>query len=222
MPDDRTTKARIRDAAISLIARSSTANVTARDVAGEAGVSAGSVIHHFGSMEGLRTACDAHVAALIRHTEGEALSSGAALDFAAMFSDPELAEVSGYLASVLTESSPIVDQLVDDLVANAVDYMAEGVEAGSITPSSVHRERTVLLAIWNLGALVLHRHLERLVGVDITSPQSYTDGDARDFGLAMTEVLAHGLLTPEYAAEIEAAMNTPPPAFPDAKGNEDD
>ena len=50
---DRTAKARIRDAAIECYAFHGD-DCTARMVAEKAGVSPGLVIHHFGSMEGLR------------------------------------------------------------------------------------------------------------------------------------------------------------------------
>ena len=55
-PDDRTVRARVRDAAIDLIAAGGVEALTARAVAERAGVSPGSVIHNFGSMEGLRRA----------------------------------------------------------------------------------------------------------------------------------------------------------------------
>ena len=59
--EDLTTRARIRDAAVDLFARDGFAHVTVRRIATEAGVSPALVIHHFGSKEGLRAACDAHV-----------------------------------------------------------------------------------------------------------------------------------------------------------------
>src|SRR5674476_1121889 len=62
-PDDRSTKARIRDAAIDCVAEHGVAATPARRVAAAAGVSTGLVIHHFGPMEGLRSECDEYVAA---------------------------------------------------------------------------------------------------------------------------------------------------------------
>src|SRR3954470_20873529 len=56
--DDLTARARIRDAAIALMADRGTAGATVRDIAQAAGVSSGLVRHHFGSKEGLRDACD--------------------------------------------------------------------------------------------------------------------------------------------------------------------
>ena len=74
--DDRTTRARIRDAAIDCIAQHGLTDTTVRKIAAAAGVSPGLVIHHFGSMDALREACDQHVADEIRRQKSAALSSG--------------------------------------------------------------------------------------------------------------------------------------------------
>ena len=58
--EDLTARARIRDAAITSFAATGF-DATVRQIATQAGVSAGLVIHHFGSKDGLRAACDAEV-----------------------------------------------------------------------------------------------------------------------------------------------------------------
>ena len=63
--DDRTAIARIRDAAIEQFGQHGF-NVGLRAIAEAAGVSAALVIHHFGSKEGLRKACDDYIAEEIR------------------------------------------------------------------------------------------------------------------------------------------------------------
>jgi AcrR family transcriptional regulator len=74
--DDRTAKARIRDAAIASFSENGIAGTTARKVATAAGVSPGLVIHHFGSMEDLRVACDEHIATTIGQFKHETMSGG--------------------------------------------------------------------------------------------------------------------------------------------------
>ena len=59
--DDRTAVARIRDAAIEQWGEHGF-NVGLRSIAESAGVSAALVIHHFGSKDGLRKACDDYIA----------------------------------------------------------------------------------------------------------------------------------------------------------------
>src|SRR5699024_11466848 len=71
---DLTARARIRDAAIECFGQQGF-GVSVRAIAKHAGVSAGLVIHHFGSKEKLREACDDHVIQLIRETKTETLTS---------------------------------------------------------------------------------------------------------------------------------------------------
>jgi len=169
--DDRTTKARIRDAAIACFAEHGIDGTTARKVAASAGVSAGLVMHHFGSMDNLRRACDEHVVAMIRDLKGGAISAGAGFDpLAALRSASGGPPLARYLARTLVDGSPHVAELVDEIVADAVEYTETGVETGLLMPSNYPQQRAAILTIWSLGALVLHEHLERLTGVDITKP----------------------------------------------------
>src|ERR1700754_3268442 len=71
-PDDRTAVARIRDAAIEQWGEHGF-NVGLRSVAESAGVSAALVIHHFGSKDGLRKACDDYIAEQVREAKTESL-----------------------------------------------------------------------------------------------------------------------------------------------------
>src|ERR1700739_2418902 len=70
--DDLTAAARIRDAAIEQFAEHGF-GVGLRSIAEAAGVSAALVIHHFGSKDGLRKACDDYVAEEIRNDKSEAM-----------------------------------------------------------------------------------------------------------------------------------------------------
>jgi len=169
--DDRTAKARIRDAAISCFAERGIDATTARKVAAAAGVSPGLVMHHFASMDGLREACDEYVAAAIRDLKSGAMTAGAAFDpLAALRSWGGGPPLARYLARTLVDGSPRVADLVDEIVADAVEYIKAGVETGMLAPSKYPNERAAILTMWSLGALVLHEHLARLIGVDITEP----------------------------------------------------
>ena len=72
--DDLTAAARIRDAAIERFGEQGF-SVGLRSIAEAAGVSAALVIHHFGSKDGLRKACDDYVAEEIRSSKSEAMNS---------------------------------------------------------------------------------------------------------------------------------------------------
>lgn len=204
--DDRTTSARIRDAAIKCFAEYGVAATTARKVAEEAGVSPGLVIHHYGSMEGLRSACDEYVAAVIRHYKQEAMSAGPNLDVLAALRMPDVGPLMGYLASVLADNSEAVAGLVDDLVDDAEAYIQQGVESGMLRPSDDPRGRAVVLTVWNLGALAMYEHLDRLLGVDLTDPDVISDPAFAAYAGPIYETYGSGFFTEAFAAQTRGAL----------------
>ena len=88
--DDRTAVAHIRDAAIEQWGQQGF-NVGLRSIAQGAGVSAALVIHHFGSKDGLRKACDDYIAEEVREAKSESLQTS---DPAAWFA--QMAEIDTY------------------------------------------------------------------------------------------------------------------------------
>jgi AcrR family transcriptional regulator len=204
--DDRTTKARIRDEAIASIAEHGINGTTARKVANQAGVSPGLVIHHFGSMEGLRTACDQYIADTIREFKARAMSGGPTLDILASLRDAPNGPLMGYLAQVLADDSPAVANLVDDLVDDAEDYIQQGVESGILKPSDDPRGRAVVLTLWSLGSLALHQHLRRLLGVDLIDPEFLTNPTAAAYIAPVYEIYGEGILEEAVATRAHAAF----------------
>jgi hypothetical protein len=108
---------------------------------------------------------------MIRDLKSGAMAAGAGFDpLAALRSSAGGPPLARYLARTLVDGSPHVVDLVDEIVADAVAYCETGVATGMLTPSRYPRERAAILTMWSLGALVLHDHLARLIGVDITEP----------------------------------------------------
>jgi AcrR family transcriptional regulator len=207
--EDRTARARIRDAAITRFAADGIAATSVRAIAAEAGVSPGLVIHHFGTKDGLRYACDEYVAAIIRSNKQEAMARGPALDVAAaMRRAKQDVPLTRYLARSLADGSPHVATLIDELVADAGRYMAEGVRAGALRPTDYPYGRAAVLTIWTLGAIVLHEHIERLLGVDLTQdPSELADGHAYTAYIGpVLELFTEGLVTEEVAKAMRAAF----------------
>ncbi len=204
--DDRTTKARIRDAAIVCFAEHGITGTTARKVATAAGVSAGLVMHHFGSMDGLRVACDQQVTFMIRQLKSDAMAAGAGFDpLAALRSTGVGPPLARYLARTLVDGSPHVVSLVDEIVADAIEYSETGVETGMLTPTRYPRERAAIMTMWSLGALVLHEHLERLIGFDLTDPISNPKAAASYMAPAL-EILS-GLFTETTVERMKEAFD---------------
>lgn len=198
---DRTARARIRDAAIARIGAEGFAATSVRAVAADAGVSPALVLHHFGSKDGLRAACDEHVLATIRDGKSATMAGGPGLDtLAALRRLDEATPVLRYLARVLVEPSARVAALVDEMVADAVAYTTEGERSGLLRPSRDPRARAAVMTLWSLGALALHEHVARLLGADLL------DGGAglAAYSLPAAELLGEGVLTPEAYAQVSA------------------
>lgn len=213
--DDRSTKARIRDAAIECIARHGLGDTTVRKVAEEAAVSPGLVIHHFETMDGLRRACDLHVAAAIRSRKRQAMAEGPQLDILSAIRDADLGNLSAYLARVLVDDSDLVNRLVDEMISDAEGYIQQGVDSGMLRPSDDPRGRAAILTLWTLGGLVLHHHMERAFGIDLTDPASTTHPEFVRYVRSAMEVVGSGMFTDEFNQQITAALNAPSDDHPE-------
>jgi len=207
--DDRTAKARIRDAAIECFAENGVDATTARKVAAAADVSPGLVMHHFESMKGLRVACDEYVAATIRQLKSDAMSTGPDLDLLAALRGAKSGSLMGYLAAVLSEDSPAVAKLVDELVSDAEGYLEQGVASGMVLASPDPRGRAAVMLLWSLGALVLHRQVYRILGVDLTAPEVVLSPEFSAYAGPAYEIMSNGILTEEFAANVRETFPSP-------------
>lgn len=188
---DLTARARIRDAAIEEFGSRGVRGTSLRVIAERVGVSQPLILHHFGSKQGLRAACDHHVAAAIRASKLESLAEGPGLDpLVAMRRNTSNHAALRYLARTLADGSPEISNVIDELVEDALEYEQEGIRTGVIKPSHHPRERMVVMVLWQLGLLMLHEQLERLIGVDLF-------GDAEQMGpymLPVIEMLSEGVI----------------------------
>jgi AcrR family transcriptional regulator len=201
--EDLTARARIRDAAIERFARDGVARTSVRAIAEEAAVSPPLVLHHFGSKDKLRIACDEHVAGLVRDQKRAAMAAGTGLDpLSALRGQQDGPPVLRYLACTLIDGSPHVAELVDEMVADAVGYMAEGERSGLLEPTGDAHGRAAVLTLWSLGALVLHEHAERLLGVDLLGDPA----QATRYLLPALEILGRGVLRDDAYEHLCTAM----------------
>ncbi|MEL0626043.1 TetR family transcriptional regulator [Salinibacterium amurskyense] len=189
--DDSTTKARIRDAAIRLIGRNGFAATSARAVATEAGVSAGLVIHHFGSMRDLKTACDDFIINEVTHRKagmGEGDVSAAVSEWYADLDtyEPWLT----YLGRLFTDDSDAGAHLFDRFVELSREMLEQGVASGAVHPSDDEHARAVLLVTHSLSMLTLQSHIAR----SLNSARLSLDSLSR-MGNAAVEIYTHGVYT---------------------------
>ncbi len=221
---DRTARARIRDAAIERFATDGVAATNLKDIAADAGVSTPLVLHHFGSKEGLRIACDEHVAAVIKEQKSTAMKAGKGLDpFQAVRDAYDGMPIIRYFARTIADGSSHVDDLFDAMIEDALVYMAEGVDSGLLKPAENPRERATILCLWQAGALVLHEQVKRLLDVDLIDN---TANSALKWARLNSEILAKGVINEEFydrwrdemkAAEQQAG---PHPDTPTARDQE--
>jgi len=168
---DLTARARIRDSALLLFGRDGYRATSVRDVAAHAGVSAGLVIHHFGSKEALRQECDEHVVRIIA-AKGELEAKPSAAVIQELLRDIEtFGPAVDYLARMLVDDSPAAERLFDLLFEETRTIYREGVRAGTMNASSDEDLLASLLLTGGLAPLLLRRHLTRLFGADYLSPE---------------------------------------------------
>jgi AcrR family transcriptional regulator len=211
--DDLTATARIRDAAIEQFGQHGF-DVGLRAIAKAAGVSAGLVIHHFGSKDGLRKACDELVAETIRTAKTESVqNSDPAAWFAQMAQIESFAPLMAYLVRSLQTGGDLAKSLWRTMLANAEEYIEEGVKAGTIKPSRDPKARARFLAINNGGGLLLYLQLHD----DPTNLRAVLHDYAQDMLMPSLEVYTHGLMTDSTMYDAFAAQQATGKPIPTSK-----
>ncbi|SDK84602.1 transcriptional regulator, TetR family [Lentzea albidocapillata subsp. violacea] len=178
---DLTARARIRDAALARFGTDGIAGTSVRAVAADAGVSPALVMHHFGSKDELRQACDDYVLDSIRNG-GEAATE--ALGEILRAATP----VRRYLARALLDDTPAAGALFAEIVERTEAWLAAGEDEGWVRASADAKARAVTYVSWLLAPLVLGNQVGRLLGGDPAETATAVRG-AR----AGLEMLTHGL-----------------------------
>lgn len=209
---DMTARARVRDAAIKLFGRDGF-NVSVRAIAQEAGVSPGLILHHFQSKEGLRAECDDYVLAKIREQKEMAIKPSSTQQFLmAMASVDESAPFVGYALRSIQAGGDLARSFIDHFAADAEEWIAEGVAAGSIVPSRDEKARARYLTVMGFGALMLD--------VALNPPEDPSDFAAvthsymQRNGLPSAELFTEGLMTDRSMLDAFLMYVTDPPEEP--------
>lgn len=189
--DDLTATARIRDAAIEQFGEHGF-DVGLRVIAKAAGVSAALVIHHFGSKDGLRKACDDFVAESIRTSKSETIQSSDPASWLAQLADIEsFAPLMAYLVRSMQSGGDLAKSLWRHMIDNVEQYMDEGVRAGTVKPSRDPKARAKFLAMAGGGSFLLYLQMHDNPGDMRAVLHDY----AQDMVLPAMEVYTHGLMT---------------------------
>jgi len=189
--DDLTATARIRDAAIEQFGEHGF-DVGLRVIAKAAGVSAALVIHHFGSKDGLRKACDHFVAESVRAAKSETIQSTDPASWLAQLADIEsFAPLMAYLVRSMQSGGELAKMLWRNMIDNVEQYMDEGVRAGTVKPSRDPKARAKFLGMAGGGSFLLYLQMHDNPGDMRAVLHDY----AQDMVLPALEVYTHGLLT---------------------------
>lgn len=189
--DDLTAAARIRDAAIDQFGQHGF-GTSVRAIATAAGVSPGLVIHHFGSKDKLRQACDDFIAESILEAKTESIqSTDPASWFAQMAEIEAFAPAMAYLVRSMQAGGELSNKLWRRMLDNVEQYIEEGVRAGTVKPSRNPKARARFLALAGGGAFLMYVQLHD----NPTDVKAVLHDYAQDMVLPALEVYTQGLLT---------------------------
>jgi AcrR family transcriptional regulator len=187
---DLTAAARIRDAAIERFGHQGF-DVGLRTIAEAAGVSAALVIHHFGSKDGLRRACDDYIAEEIRSGKSEAMrSTDPATWFAQMAEIESYAPLMAYLVRSMQTGGELAKTLWQKMIDDAEAYLDDGVRTGLLKPSRDPRARAKYLSITGGGGFLLYLQMHETP----TDLRAVLRDYAREMVLPALEIYTDGLM----------------------------
>jgi len=191
--EDLTATARIRDAAIAYFGEHGFRQTTIRAIATKVGVSPALVIHHFGSKDGLREACDAHITQLIDSEAARAASQLAPADMLAMMARrPEFIFVAPYLTTALIEGGAFAERLFQRLVDDMESYLRAAVSAGIARPTEGdERTRAEMVVLLKLGILAFPHY----VAPRNTPAEARLQAAGDRMSLPALELFTYGLYT---------------------------
>ena len=202
-PDSKSsqTKERILNAAITRYATDGL-DAPLRAIAADAHVTAGLILHYFGSQQGLREACDERVSEVTSANKLSLLDpvSGISAATKQAQSAKLYAPLIGYVLRLLQEGGPERTHMVERLTADAETYLEQGVRLGTIRPSSDPKARARILSELALGCLLVempgrHGH------IDIEEFGEWAENYVTRILPPFLEILTNGVLVDEGYAD---------------------
>ncbi|GAA1393533.1 TetR/AcrR family transcriptional regulator [Luteococcus peritonei] len=200
---DLSTEARIRAAAVEAFGSHGFERTTVRQVARAAGVSPGLVMHHFGSKEGLRQACDDWAMAALAQ-EKTLLTLNALPDMEDYLRQhPEYRPLLAYLVAALRAGGETATRIYDRLLETSHELVEQGIAAGAIRPMADQQAVVAWMVASSCGVMLLAEPFSRALGGDsLTDPAV-----VNRYSLATADVFTHGLLTTGFADAIGTACS---------------
>jgi AcrR family transcriptional regulator len=190
---DLTAKAKIRNEAIAHFARDGFQKANMRAIAAAAGVSEALVFHHFGSKDGLRTACDEHVLnVLVERARAAGNITKGQYDLLGVYlaNPDEYMLYVQYVVRAIQDDAPATATFVDTMVEESEAIFRAGAADGSMRPSSDVRALAVLNALVSLAVLTMPPPLARALGYERFGPEVL-----QRMTVPILELYTHGIYT---------------------------
>lgn len=188
------TRQRILDAAITRYAMDGL-EAPLRAIAADAHVTAGLILHYFGSQQGLRTACDELVSTVTAANKLSLLDPATGISAATKQAQSAKlhAPMIGYVLRLLQEGGPERAHMVDRLADDAETYLEQGERLGTIRPSRDPKARARVLSVLALGCLLIempgkHDH------IDLSELSEWIEGYVERVLPPFLEILTSGVL----------------------------
>jgi AcrR family transcriptional regulator len=196
---DISAQERILRAGLSVFAEHGYAAGSIRGIAQLAGVSPALVLHHFGSKEGLRDACDARV---LGYTDDKGrMLLGGSMPSIAHYRErhPEIDDALAYVARAVTDGGETSRQWFERWQRETARVLRELRAAGRVRDDVDVEQAAALLASFGFGVLGTQRLLaDHLGGQDIM-----TDPAATAYQRLAMAIFTDGLFTSEVRLEEE-------------------
>lgn len=210
--DDRSTRARIRDAALAQFAEHGLRGASIRAIAADAGVSPGAVQTHFPTKDALRQACDAHVMAVLQarqaqitedleHRDREHSALADPSLFAAV--SEELQPILAYLATSLASGSTSAGEWFDAFCEQLHGLLTDEHLGPPLPDTEETADLAAVLAAMQIGLTMLLPNVRRARGIPESSPELLVR-----LGRARLTIAAQRLISEEHEARTRAALDS--------------
>jgi AcrR family transcriptional regulator len=166
---------RIRDAAMKILATHGASGTSLRAVAAAAGVSLGSVQHHFATKAGLVKAVDDWALAVVVTAITQPIPDTTP-DSVAEIGDrvtrmiAEQPEIADYIGRALIDGRPVGDMIFDSLLNSGMARWHRRSERGETRADLDLTWAAINSLVLALGALIMRGHIERHLPEPLTSP----------------------------------------------------
>lgn len=188
---EQTPRDRLRDAAIEAFARLGL-GATVREIAADAGVTAGLITHHFGSREALRAACDEEALRRIRALKEDGIHRSPDEQLAMIGTLDEQGSTLAYLLRAIRSGGPAARAFLEHAISDAHGYIEAAVAEGIVKPSRDPWARARMLVVNQFGGLLLHADL---AGLELSEGPAIIAHVATEQTLPLLELYTDGLLT---------------------------